>query len=130
MWRGFAVRNVDPVVRQKMGSLRSARTEDHVRQLTKELQATAAALQNERRLRVLMTEAIKALHKQVSYSYRRFEAMRPMINSGPHKRFFLSNQLYFENLKSMPQFLPNLIKFHNQIPNQIPRFEYFDKLPC
>ena len=66
VWRGYAVRNVDPVVREKIGALRSARTEDHVRQLTKELQTTASALQNERRLRVLMTEAIKALHKQVS----------------------------------------------------------------
>ncbi|CAG0916178.1 unnamed protein product [Notodromas monacha] len=65
IWRGYRTRNLDSAVKEKLWSLRSSRTEDHVMAMSKELREATDALKNERQMRLLMTKAIKELHKLV-----------------------------------------------------------------
>ena len=64
-WRGHATRNNDPKVIELKEEVRSLRTEQHIRHLTKELSAAKSALEQERKLRALQMDAIKVLWKEV-----------------------------------------------------------------
>ena len=64
-WRGHATRNIDPKVVELKEEVRSMRTEQHIRHLTKELSAAKTALEQERKLRALQMDAIKVLWKEV-----------------------------------------------------------------
>ena len=64
-WRGHSTRNNDPKVVELKDEVRSLRTEQHIRHLTKELSAAKSALEQERKLRALQMDAIKVLWKEV-----------------------------------------------------------------
>ncbi|XP_065348742.1 centrosomal protein of 97 kDa isoform X2 [Cloeon dipterum] len=65
LWRGYRARNLCPKVVAVKKEIQASRQDDHVRMLSKELNSAKAALQVERRLRLLQMEAIKSLWKEV-----------------------------------------------------------------
>jgi len=65
MWRGYRVRNLNPKVATLKRDIQSSRHDEYIRILSKELNSAKAALQVERKLRLLQMEAIKALWKEV-----------------------------------------------------------------
>ncbi|XP_059488502.1 centrosomal protein of 97 kDa isoform X2 [Neocloeon triangulifer] len=65
IWRGYRVRNLCSKVKSVKKEIQASRQDDHVRMLSKELNSAKAALQVERRLRLLQMEAIKSLWKEV-----------------------------------------------------------------
>lgn len=64
-WRGHQTRNNDEKVQDLKKEVRSLRTEEHIKFLTKELQTTKESLEQERKLRSLQMDAIKVLWKEV-----------------------------------------------------------------
>ena len=60
-WKGFQTRERDEKVNDLKQEIRSLRTEDHVKYLTKELQSAKQALEHERKLRALQMDAIKVI---------------------------------------------------------------------
>jgi IQ calmodulin-binding motif len=68
VWRGYHVRNLSPEIAVLKRDVQSKRHEDHIKKLSDELSSAKAALQVERKLRLLQMEAIKALWREVSFS--------------------------------------------------------------
>lgn len=64
-WKGHQTRNKDEKVQELKHEVRSMRTEEHVKYLTKELNQAKSALEQERKLRSLQMDAIKVLWKEV-----------------------------------------------------------------
>uniref|UniRef100_T1J4N6 Centrosomal protein of 97 kDa n=1 Tax=Strigamia maritima TaxID=126957 RepID=T1J4N6_STRMM len=64
-WKGFHTRERDPLVKKMKDELRHRRTEEHIGQLTTELNKTRQELQHERQLRTLQIDTIRALWKEV-----------------------------------------------------------------
>lgn len=60
-WRGHAVRTNDDRVQDLKEEVKSLRTDQHIRHLTKELSAAKLALERERKLRSLQMDAIKVI---------------------------------------------------------------------
>ena len=61
-WKGHVTRNKDEKVQDLKKEIRSLRTDEHIKHLTKELQSAKAALEQERKLRALQMDAIKVQH--------------------------------------------------------------------
>ncbi|TRY76503.1 hypothetical protein TCAL_15981, partial [Tigriopus californicus] len=64
-WKGHHTRHKDEKVQELKHEVRSMRTEEHVKYLTKELNQAKSALEQERKLRSLQMDAIKVLWKEV-----------------------------------------------------------------
>ena len=64
-WRGHAARSNDKRVNELKEEVRQLRHEQHIRHLSKELDVTKSALEQERKLRALQMDAIKVLWKEV-----------------------------------------------------------------
>lgn len=67
LWRGYHVRNLSPKIAVLKRDVQSKRHEDHIKKLSDELSSAKAALQVERKLRLLQMEAIKALWREVCF---------------------------------------------------------------
>lgn len=67
VWRGYHVRNLSPKIAVLKRDVQSKRHEDHIKKLSDELSGAKAALQVERKLRLLQMEAIKALWREVGF---------------------------------------------------------------
>ncbi len=57
-WKGHQARNSDSKIRELKDEVRSLRTEEHIKHLTKELQQAKQALDQERKLRRYTTVVI------------------------------------------------------------------------
>ena len=64
-WRGMQTRENNEKVLDLKNEIRSLRTEEHIKYLTKELNGAKQALEQERKLRALQMDAIKVLWKEV-----------------------------------------------------------------
>ncbi len=64
-WRGHHTRQRDDRVHELKQEVRTLRSEEHIKHLTKELQSAKQALEQERKLRSLQMDAIKVLWKEV-----------------------------------------------------------------
>ncbi|CAH1159643.1 unnamed protein product [Phaedon cochleariae] len=66
MWRGFYVRNKNKEVQEMFKELQSQRANQYIQKLATDMETTKAALESERKIQMLQTEAISALWKKIS----------------------------------------------------------------
>ncbi|CAG9861699.1 unnamed protein product [Phyllotreta striolata] len=65
-WRGYYTRNKDRAVQQLFQHLQSQRANQYIQKLATDMETTKAALESERKIQMLQTEAINALYKKIS----------------------------------------------------------------
>ncbi|XP_048517086.1 centrosomal protein of 97 kDa [Dendroctonus ponderosae] len=66
MWRGYYTRNKDKDVQEMFKVLQNQRAYAYIQKLATDMETTKAALESERKIQMLQTEAISALWKKVS----------------------------------------------------------------
>nr|XP_023019843.1 centrosomal protein of 97 kDa [Leptinotarsa decemlineata] len=66
MWRGFYTRNRNKEVQEMFKELQSQRANQYIQKLATDMETTKAALESERKIQMLQTEAISALWKKIS----------------------------------------------------------------
>ncbi|XP_063923100.1 centrosomal protein of 97 kDa isoform X2 [Zophobas morio] len=66
VWRGYFTRNRNKEVQEVFRTLQAQRASQYIQQLTTDMETTKAALESERKIQMLQTEAISALWKQMS----------------------------------------------------------------
>ncbi|XP_066153165.1 centrosomal protein of 97 kDa isoform X1 [Euwallacea fornicatus] len=66
MWRGYYTRNKDKDVQEMFRVLQNQRANSYIQKLSSDMETTKAALESERKIQMLQTEAISALWKKVS----------------------------------------------------------------
>ncbi|CAH1991339.1 unnamed protein product [Acanthoscelides obtectus] len=66
IWRGFYTRNKDKEVQEMFRELQSQRANQYIQKLATDMETTKAALESERKIQMLQTEAISALWKKIS----------------------------------------------------------------
>ncbi|KAL1506265.1 hypothetical protein ABEB36_005659 [Hypothenemus hampei] len=66
MWRGYYTRNKDKDVQEMFKILQNQRANSYIQQLATDMETTKAALESERKIQMLQTEAIGALWKKIS----------------------------------------------------------------
>ncbi|KAG5883926.1 hypothetical protein JTB14_032149 [Gonioctena quinquepunctata] len=66
MWRGFYTRNKNKEVQEMFKELQSQRANQYIQKLATDMETTKAALESERKIQMLQTEAISALWKKIS----------------------------------------------------------------
>uniref|UniRef100_A0AAR5P6R1 Centrosomal protein of 97 kDa n=1 Tax=Dendroctonus ponderosae TaxID=77166 RepID=A0AAR5P6R1_DENPD len=66
MWRGYYTRNKDKDVQEMFKVLQNQRAYAYIQKLAIDMETTKAALESERKIQMLQTEAISALWKKVS----------------------------------------------------------------
>ncbi|RZB40847.1 centrosomal protein of 97 kDa, partial [Asbolus verrucosus] len=66
IWRGYFTRNRNKEVQEVFRTLQAQRAGQYIQQLTTDMETTKAALESERKIQMLQTEAISALWKQMS----------------------------------------------------------------
>jgi centrosomal protein CEP97 len=66
VWRGYFTRNRNKEVQEVFRTLQAQRAGQYIQQLTNDMETTKAALESERKIQMLQTEAISALWKQMS----------------------------------------------------------------
>ncbi|XP_066998689.1 centrosomal protein of 97 kDa [Anabrus simplex] len=65
MWRGYYTRNINPEVQSVYRQILDMRTQQYIRKLSADMEATKAALETDRRLHALKMQAINAIWKKV-----------------------------------------------------------------
>ncbi|KAK9885668.1 hypothetical protein WA026_012430 [Henosepilachna vigintioctopunctata] len=65
-WRGYHTRNKNKEVQEVFKTLQSQRANQYIQKLASDMENTKAALESERKIQMLQTEAISALWKKVS----------------------------------------------------------------
>lgn len=65
MWRGYRTRNLNSEVQAVFRKLQDSRTQQYIEKLSNDMEATRAALENDRKLQVLKMQAINAIWKKV-----------------------------------------------------------------
>ncbi|KAJ8919553.1 hypothetical protein NQ315_002175 [Exocentrus adspersus] len=66
MWRGYFTRNKDKEIQEMFKELQSQRANQYIQKLATDMETTKAALESERKIQMLQTEAISALWKKIS----------------------------------------------------------------
>ncbi|XP_045478638.1 centrosomal protein of 97 kDa [Harmonia axyridis] len=66
IWRGYYTRNKNKEVQQIFRDLQSQRANQYIQKLASDMENTKAALESERKIQMLQTEAISALWKKIS----------------------------------------------------------------
>ncbi|XP_044747832.1 centrosomal protein of 97 kDa [Coccinella septempunctata] len=66
IWRGYYTRNKNKEVQQLFRDLQNQRANQYIQKLASDMENTKAALESERKIQMLQTEAISALWKKVS----------------------------------------------------------------
>lgn len=79
LWRGYCVRKM---YNQKISEeLHQKRTQDYITKLTKDMEVTKQALENERKIQQLQMQAINALWKKVSHMQLSENPMKDISNN-------------------------------------------------
>ncbi|XP_018564870.1 centrosomal protein of 97 kDa isoform X2 [Anoplophora glabripennis] len=66
MWRGYFTRNKDKEIQEMFKELQSQRANQYIQKLATDMETTKVALESERKIQMLQTEAISALWKKIS----------------------------------------------------------------
>ncbi|KAJ8944405.1 hypothetical protein NQ318_023178 [Aromia moschata] len=66
MWRGYFTRNKNKEIQEMFKELQSQRANQYIQKLATDMETTKAALESERKIQMLQTEAISALWKKIS----------------------------------------------------------------
>ncbi|XP_049825969.1 centrosomal protein of 97 kDa isoform X3 [Aethina tumida] len=66
MWRGYYTRNKNKEVQEMFRTLQNQRANQYIQKLASDMENTKAALESERKIQMLQTEAISALWKKIS----------------------------------------------------------------
>ncbi|XP_060530394.1 centrosomal protein of 97 kDa-like [Cylas formicarius] len=66
VWRGYYTRNKDKEVQEMFRTLQNQRASQYIQKLASDMETTKAALESERKIQMLQTEAISALWKKIS----------------------------------------------------------------
>ncbi|KAJ8970356.1 hypothetical protein NQ314_001267 [Rhamnusium bicolor] len=66
MWRGYFTRNKNKEIQEMFKELQSHRANQYIQKLATDMETTKAALESERKIQMLQTEAISALWKKIS----------------------------------------------------------------
>ncbi|XP_076273081.1 centrosomal protein 97kDa isoform X2 [Rhynchophorus ferrugineus] len=66
MWRGYYTRNKNKEIQEMFRTLQSQRANQYIQKLASDMETTKAALESERKIQMLQTEAISALWKKIS----------------------------------------------------------------
>ncbi|CAG9766683.1 unnamed protein product [Ceutorhynchus assimilis] len=66
MWRGYYTRNKDKDLQEMFKVLQNHRANQYIQKLSTDMETTKAALESERKIQMLQTEAISALWKKIS----------------------------------------------------------------
>ncbi|KAL3266754.1 hypothetical protein HHI36_010914 [Cryptolaemus montrouzieri] len=96
IWRGYHTRNKNKEVQEMFKELQSQRANQYIQKLANDMENTKAALESERKIQMLQTEAISALWKKVS-------AIQPGNVSGNVKLTDLSGEENGEIIKHLAQ---------------------------
>ncbi|EFA01464.1 Centrosomal protein of 97 kDa-like Protein [Tribolium castaneum] len=105
MWRGYFTRNRNKEVQEIFRTLQAQRANQYIQQLTDDMETTKAALESERKIQMLQTEAISALWKQMS-------ALQP--NSGQSSTANMTN-LSTDNVEVVKELAKTCTVLQNQI---------------
>ncbi|XP_072385789.1 uncharacterized protein Cep97 [Diabrotica undecimpunctata] len=66
IWRGYYTRNKNKEVQEMFKELQNQRANQYIQKLATDMETTKAALESERKIQMLQTEAISALWKKIS----------------------------------------------------------------
>ncbi|CAH0561261.1 unnamed protein product [Brassicogethes aeneus] len=66
MWRGYYTRNKNKEIQEMFRTLQNQRANQYIQKLASDMENTKAALESERKIQMLQTEAISALWKKIS----------------------------------------------------------------
>ncbi|XP_044254240.1 centrosomal protein of 97 kDa isoform X2 [Tribolium madens] len=105
MWRGYFTRNRNKEVQEIFRTLQAQRANQYIQQLTDDMETTKAALESERKIQMLQTEAISALWKQMS-------ALQP--SSGQSSSANMTN-LSTDNVEVVKELAKTCTVLQNQI---------------
>lgn len=102
LWRGYCVRKM---FNHKISEeLNQKRTQDYISKLTKDMEVTKQALENERKIQQLQMQAINALWKKVSHMQLSENPMKDISNN---------------NLSGGGDLIHDLVKTCNVLTNQV-----------
>lgn len=107
LWRGYYIRNKNKEVQNMFRSLQAERANQYIQKLATDMETTKAALESERKIQMLQTEAISALWKKVS-------ALQPN-ESGPSSSCNMTDLNVENNSEVVKQLAQTCTVLQNQI---------------
>ncbi|XP_030753204.1 centrosomal protein of 97 kDa-like isoform X2 [Sitophilus oryzae] len=108
MWRGYYARNKNKDVQEIYKTLQNDRSNQFIQKLTQDMETTKAALESERKIQMLQTEAITALWKKMS-------TLNTEENSG--------SNVSLTNLTNNPDVVKELVHTCSLLQNQVQQLQ-------
>lgn len=116
MWRGYYTRNKNKEVQEMFRTLQNQRANQYIQKLASDMENTKAALESERKIQMLQTEAISALWKKISALQPETGTSEGVSNSVSMTNLSLGNNT--EVVKELAQtctMLQNQVHIHRQV---------------